>query len=292
MLGVVQPSTSLLSLEEAFRNLNGWLMPKSGSALPSLYHNMKSFWLPSCQTYFAMTVSQSTSPIRTSEYRFLFWDPQALVIGGIACPDCKLPLTNNGRIPTGPIKVYDMLQPFYIIGCEYACNSPACKVTVPEGRKYASTDPSILRALPTRLREEFPAKLVHAGDSQDLGTGPQIWNWKAMGVSTAIWNLVSTGVKAGVKKELIMHLIQSMQPGATGSSSEEFKQEDQLEAEITDVVMPDLSQPSTISTPPMSGQTNGTGTAHAHTPTTLQGSPMNHVSVHGRTLAYDADVPL
>lgn len=83
-----------------------------------------------------------------------------------------------------------------------------------------------------------------------------------------------------------------MQPGATGSSSEEFKQEDQLEAEITDVVMPDLSQPSTISTPPMSGQTNGTGTAHAHTPTTLQGSPMNHVSVHGRTLAYDADVPL
>ena len=77
---------------------------------------------------------------------------------------------NKGRITSGPVKIYDLEKPFFIIGCEYACKSPqCCSPTSPEGRKFASTDSSITRSLPTKLRDEFPAKLLY--EDSDVGCG-------------------------------------------------------------------------------------------------------------------------
>ncbi|EGO24866.1 hypothetical protein SERLADRAFT_468775, partial [Serpula lacrymans var. lacrymans S7.9] len=155
-------STAGPTVEEAFKSHLVSLAPtatqnKEAHSIPSLYSILKTFWLPSSPSYFSLTASASTA--RTpSEHRFLYWDPQPLVFNGIACPSCSTPLVNRGRIRSGPIKVYDLEKPFFIIGCEYACKSSMCNAnTNAEGRRFASTDASILRALPVRLKDEFPA---------------------------------------------------------------------------------------------------------------------------------------
>ncbi|KAJ3560004.1 hypothetical protein NP233_g11113 [Leucocoprinus birnbaumii] len=177
------------TVEEAFKSHLGSLTPNPQQLqpIPSLYSILKTFWLPSSPAYFSLTASASTA--RTpSEHRFLYWDPQPLVFNGISCPACSQPLTNKGRISSGPIKIYDIEKPFFIIGCEYVCKSPQCASSAgPEGRKFASTDASILRSLPIKLQDEFPARLMY-GDT-DAGSGSNIWNWKALGVSRSLWNM-------------------------------------------------------------------------------------------------------
>ncbi|KAF9478844.1 hypothetical protein BDN70DRAFT_879437 [Pholiota conissans] len=201
------------SVEEAFKSHLVSLAPSPSQTqsqpIPSLYSILKTFWLPSSPAYFSLTASASTA--RTpSEHRFLYWDPQPLVFNGIACPNCSAPLINRGRISSGPVKIYDIEKPFFIVGCEYACRSPACvAATSPEGRKFASTDSTILRSLPMLLKDEFPARLLH-GDA-DTGSGPNVWNWKAMGVSTGLWNLVMGALRAGVKKDVILRMIWAVQ---------------------------------------------------------------------------------
>lgn len=199
------------TVEEAFKSHLVSLAPNPAQMqpIPSLYSILKTFWLPSSPAYFSLTASASTA--RTpSEHRFLYWDPQPLVFNGIACPNCSVPLVNRGRISSGPVKIYDIEKPFFIVGCEYACRSPACVATTsPEGRKFASTDSSILRSLPMLLKDEFPARLLH-GDA-DAGSGPNVWNWKAMGVSTGLWNLVMGALRAGLKKDVILRLIWAVQ---------------------------------------------------------------------------------
>ncbi|KAF8960032.1 hypothetical protein BDZ97DRAFT_1761005 [Flammula alnicola] len=195
---------------------------------------------PSSPAYFSLTASATTA--RTpSEHRFLYWDPQPLVFNGIQCPSCSAPLLNKGRISTGPVKIYDIEKPFFIVGCEYVCRSPVCiAATSPDGRKFASTDSSILRSLPMLLKDEFPARLLH-GDA-DAGSGPNVWNWKAMGVSTGLWNLVMGALKAGLKKDVILRLIWSVQhkvpetlgePSAQGPSQmtpdQEHDQDDKMD---------------------------------------------------------------
>jgi len=207
-------STAGPTVEEAFKSHLVSLSPNPGHAqsTPSLYSILKTFWLPSSPAYFALTASASTA--RTpSEHRFLYWDPQPLVFNGISCPSCGNPLINRGRISTGPVKVYDIEKPFFIVGCEYACTSQQCVAATSsqEGRKFASTDSSILRALPPRLKDEFPAKLVF-GDT-DAGSGPNIWNWKAFGVSVALWNMVLGSLRAGLKKETILSIVGAVQHG-------------------------------------------------------------------------------
>lgn len=59
------------------------------------------------------------------------------------------------------------------------------------------------------LKDEFPARLLH-GDA-DAGSGPNVWNWKAMGVSTGLWNLVMGGLRSGLKKDVILRLIWAVQ---------------------------------------------------------------------------------
>lgn len=199
------------TVEEAFKSHLVSLAPNPTQMqpIPSLYSILKTFWLPSSPAYFSLTASASTA--RTpSEHRFLYWDPQPLVFNGIACPNCSAPLINKGRISSGPIKIYDIEKPFFIVGCEYACRSSPCiAATSSEGRKFASTDPSIFRSLPMLLKDEFPARLLQ-GDA-DSGCGPNVWNWKAMGVSTGLWNLIMGGLRAGVRKEMILGMIWAVQ---------------------------------------------------------------------------------
>jgi hypothetical protein len=202
------------TVEEAFKSHLVSLAPNPTQAqpIPSLYSILKTFWLPSSPAYFSLTASASTA--RTpSEHRFLYWDPQPLVFNGIACPSCASPLINKGRISSGPVKIYDIEKPFFIVGCEYVCRSPMCVGATgsAEGRKFASTDPSILRSLPQLLRDEFPARLLLLNGDADAGSGPGVWNWKAMGVSTGLWNLVMGGLRTGLKKDTILRLIWSVQ---------------------------------------------------------------------------------
>ena len=201
------------TVEEAFKSHLVSLAPnpQQMQPIPSLYSILKTFWLPSSPAYFSLTASASTA--RTpSEHRFLYWDPQPLVFNGIACPSCSTVLVNKGRISSGPVKIYDIERPFFIVGCEYVCRSPACvAATSAEGRKFASTDPSILRSLPVRLKDEFPARLLYG--EGDVGSGAAVWCWKAMGVSTGLWNLVTGGLSRGLRKEVVLSLIWAVQHG-------------------------------------------------------------------------------
>jgi len=244
------------SVEEAFKSHLVSLAPNASQIqpIPSLYSILKTFWLPSSPAYFSLTASASTA--RTpSEHRFLYWDPQPLVFNGIACPNCSAPLTNKGRIRSGPIKVYDIEKPFFIIGCEYVCKSGPClALTSAEGRKFASTDSSILRSLPVRLKDEFPARLVH-GDI-DAGSGSNIWNWQAMGVSVSLWNMVKSCLRSGLKKEDILQLIHAIQCGVDGmdkKEEEEEADEEEKEAEVVHSKQPDGQEDRVHSTATDSG---------------------------------------
>ncbi|KAJ6553543.1 hypothetical protein DFH09DRAFT_1366164 [Mycena vulgaris] len=242
------------SVEEAFKSHLGSLAPpptSSGSSsngtpststqtIPSLYSILKTFWLPSSPSYFALTAS-ATSARTPAAHRFLYWDPQPLVFNGIACPTCAGPLMNRGRIRSGPLTVHDLAGPFFIIGCTYACAN---------GHVYASTDAAVSRALPAALEREFPARLV-AGDA---GIGPDVWNWQARGVSRALWNLVLGSLRAGLTRDLILQLVRDVQHGVpegvtmkeeqdqTSSQMEEEEEEGPEEATQADgegdVVMP------------------------------------------------------
>ena len=214
------------NVEEAFKSHLVSLAPNSkNSSIPSLYSILKTFWLPSSPVYFSLTASASTA--RTpSEHRFLYWDPQPLVFNGICCPACALPLLNRGRISSGPLKVYDLGKPFFVIGCEYVCMNLQCIQAVgPQGRKFASTDASILRALPAKLKDEFPALLLQG--TPDLGSAPEVWNWAGMGVSTALWNMVRASMRAGLRKEAILDVVRAIQDGTPDFDYTTFKHEDE-----------------------------------------------------------------
>lgn len=212
-------SAAGITVEDAFKAHLSSLSPqmKDGNAsnIPTLYSILKTFWLPTSPSYFALTASAGTSRV-PSEHRFLYWDPQPLVFNGIACPACATPLINKGRIASGPIKVYDLGRPFFVIGCEYLCRSHVCLPpgSAGEGRKFASTDASILRSLPAKLKDEFPARLIMgSGNTPDLGPGPDVWNWRGMGVSGGLWDMVRYGVRSGLQKEIILGLIHSAVSG-------------------------------------------------------------------------------
>ena len=152
--------------------------------------------------------------------------PSSRSTNGISCPVCSAHLISRGRISSGPIKVYDLGQPFFVIGCEYVCMSPICtQATGAQGRKFASTDASILRALPAKLKDEFPALLLQG--TPDLGTSPEIWDWHGMGVSTALWNMVRASLRAGLRKEAILEIIRAIQHGTSDYDYTAYKHEEE-----------------------------------------------------------------
>lgn len=234
-------SAAGVSVEEAFRAHLASLSPDPKTNMPSipaLYSILKTFWLPSSPAYFSLTASASTSRSTPSEHRFLYWDPQPLVFNGIACPVCANSLINKGRIASGPIKVYDLGKPFFIIGCEYVCKSHICLPpgAQGEGRRLASTDPSILGALPAKLKDEFPARLIQGGgNTPDMGPGTDVWSWRGMGVSTALWDMVRASLRAAIHKDVILGIIHATtqglpdEPWAMQPSQLEMEKEDGLE---------------------------------------------------------------
>ncbi|KAF7977156.1 hypothetical protein HWV62_4577 [Athelia sp. TMB] len=243
-------STAGPSVEEAFKSHLVSLSPnstqKEAQTIPSLYSILKTFWLPSSPAYFSLTASASTA--RTpSEHRFLYWDPQPLVFNGIACPVCATPLANRGRIRSGPMKIYDLERPFFIVGCEYACRSAVCTTpSAPEGRKFASTDSSILRSLPTRLRDEFPARLIQG--EGDLGSGTNVWNWQATGVSRSLWNMVKGCLRSHMPSSAILNIIKAIQNGVPDDAGKKEEEEEEPEEEIQKPVVPVL--PVVVQPPP------------------------------------------
>ncbi|KAJ7660559.1 hypothetical protein B0H17DRAFT_1212501 [Mycena rosella] len=217
------------SVQEAFKSHLGSLAPPptpSGTTpangtpsvptqtIPSLYSILKTFWLPSSPSYFALTAS-ATSARTPAAHRFLYWDPQPLVFNGIACPACAAPFTNRGRIRSGPLTVHDLAGPFFIIGCTYGCAN---------GHEYASTDAAVRRALPAALEREFPARLL-AGDA---GNGADVWNWQARGVSRALWNLVLGSLRAGLARDVILQLVRDVQHGVPEMDVKEEEQADSM----------------------------------------------------------------
>jgi hypothetical protein len=105
-----------------------------------------------------------------------------------------------------------------------------------------------MQALPTRLKEEFPAKLLQ-GDS-DMGSGPNVWNWHAMGVSKSLWNMVKGCLKSGMSKDAILHIINAIQnPLKDDREKQEEEEEEEGPGEdaqgISSVPQPD---PTTLPT--------------------------------------------
>ncbi|KAF9072858.1 hypothetical protein BDP27DRAFT_1319527 [Rhodocollybia butyracea] len=197
------PTSSGPSAAEAFKSHLNSLAPTSAhnQNLPTLYSILKTFWLPTSPGYFSLTASASARTL--SDHKFFYWDPQPLVFNGIACPSCSAPLHNQGRIQSGPLKVFDVEREFFVIGAEYVCKT--------EKKSFASTDASILRALPSKLRDELPIKFVHA--NEDVGSDENAWCWKPAGVSKTLWNLVLGCVRADLKKETIVRLLRDTQKG-------------------------------------------------------------------------------
>ncbi|EIW83683.1 hypothetical protein CONPUDRAFT_88180 [Coniophora puteana RWD-64-598 SS2] len=204
---------------------DGNMNPNGAPPLPPLYSVLKTFWLPSSPAYLSLITPGHTAKL-LSEHRFLYWDPLPLVFNGIPCPACNAPLINKGRIRTGPLKVYDLERPFFIIGCEYACRSAACVAATssPEGRRFASVDKSIMQALPTRLKDELPARLLQ--NDGDMGSGVDVWGWHALGVSKQLWNMVKGCLRAGMGRDAILGVIASVQ-----NPLPEEKQEEEEDAE-------------------------------------------------------------
>jgi hypothetical protein len=196
-----------MNVEESFKfHVNTLLSQEGAGPIPQLYSILKTFWLPWCPTYFALTASSFTTPT-SPEHRFFFWDPLPLVFNGIACPFCAVPLANRGCIRSAPTKVYDLGRPFFLIGCEYACNNMQCKGrTGTDGRRFASTDPVVIRALPPVLRDELPVILLTSGVSD-----PQSWNWQPIGVSKALWAIVLGCIGEGLGKEATLRIVRAAQ---------------------------------------------------------------------------------
>ena len=202
-----------MNVEESFKvHLTSLFAPQEG---PQLYSFLRSFWLPWSPSYFTLTASSLASPT-PPEHRFFYWDPLSLVFNGIACPLCAAPLLNRGCIRSAPTKVYDLGRPFFLIGCEYTCNNLQCKGrTGTEGRRFASTDPVVIRALPPVLRDELPVTLLASGASD-----PQSWNWQPIGVSKSLWAVVVGCIGEGLGKEATLRVVRAAQQSSPGPAAQ------------------------------------------------------------------------
>lgn len=158
----------------------------------TFYRQVETCWLPQSPSSF--TENQAL------QHRFLYWDPISLGTL-ISCGSCSTPLHKKGLFDSGPIMVYDLEQPFFIIGCAYVCEG-ICGI-------YASTDYSIMCSLPSRIRDDFPAHLLR-GD-KDFGAAEDVWSWKGRGISKRLWNLVSGCREEGLKHDSIIRVVKGLQ---------------------------------------------------------------------------------
>ena len=126
--------------------------------VPPLYRDHKTFWFPQQSTFFLLR--NSVTPQDLYNPRFFLWDPAALCLDGIPCPDCHVGLKPHGNIPR-PRRCVDIDGSFWMIGYRYRCFN----CVQPGSRKntvtFRSWDPRILAVLPRSLACEFPAQLSH-----------------------------------------------------------------------------------------------------------------------------------
>jgi hypothetical protein len=131
------------------------LRRETPAGCPDAYTILNSFWLPGIASYFQLTTSRSSASTPPSNYRFFYWDPMYLLVGGIPCPHCSSQLVRDGF--HGPCPVIDLGDPFYLIGQAYKCAACSRRQEGPAGGLFLSWDEGILRSLPGPLAKEFPA---------------------------------------------------------------------------------------------------------------------------------------
>jgi hypothetical protein len=131
------------------------LRRETPAGCPDAYTILNSFWLPGIASYFQLTTSRSSASTPPSNYRFFYWDPMYLLVGGIPCPHCSSQLVRDGF--HGPCPVIDLGNPFYLIGQAYKCATCSRRQEGPAGGVFLSWDEGILKSLPAPLAKEFPA---------------------------------------------------------------------------------------------------------------------------------------
>jgi len=151
MLRKIVPPDVFIAYTDHLRELRR----ETPAGCPDAYTVLNSFWLPGIASYFQLTTSRSSASTPPSNYRFFYWDPMYLLMGGIPCPHCSSQLTRDGF--HGPCPVLDLGDPFYLIGQAYKCSNCFRRQGGPAGGIYLSWDEPILNSLPAPLAKEFPA---------------------------------------------------------------------------------------------------------------------------------------
>jgi hypothetical protein len=99
-----------------------------------------------------------------------------------------------------------------------------------DGRRFASTDPVVIRALPPVLRDELPVTLLANGASD-----PQSWNWQPIGVSKSLWAVVIGCIGEGLGKEATLRIVRAAQqsfPVPTMSKDDGVAEDDAEDMEL------------------------------------------------------------
>jgi len=70
-------------------------------------------------------------------------------------------------------------------------------------------------------------------DESNAGSGPDVWNWQAVGVSRSLWNMVKGCLRAGLGKNAILQVVRAIQGGVP--DEHEKKEEEEEEEEVPTV---------------------------------------------------------
>lgn len=196
------------------------LQRETPAGCPDAYTILNSFWLPGIASYFHLTTSRSYASSPPTNYRFFYWDPMYLLVGGIPCPHCSSQLVRDGF--HGPCPVIDLGDPFYLIGQAYKCSHCLRRQEGPASGLYLSWDEDILKSLPVPLAKEFPAHNTPWGS-----------------FSNQLRDLVRALAKEGMDAKHVAVAIRMVcKPG--GSTTQASTREDVLDSAVTTPASPEV----------------------------------------------------
>ena len=199
------------------------LRRETPAGCPDAYTILNSFWLPGIASYFHLTTSRSSAQAPPSNYRFFYWDPMYLLVGGIPCPHCSSGLLRDGF--HGPCPVIDLGDPFYLIGQAYKCAVCSRRQEGPAGGLYLSWDNDILNSLPGALAKEFPA-----------------YNTPWGSFSNELRDLVRALAKEGMEAKHVAGAIRAVcKPGGSAVQEHSSAREEALESTATTPASPEVS---------------------------------------------------
>ncbi|KIM31764.1 hypothetical protein M408DRAFT_64116 [Serendipita vermifera MAFF 305830] len=198
------------------------LRRETPAGCPDAYTILNSFWLPGIAPFFHLTTSRSSASTPPSNYRFFYWDPMYLLVGGIPCPHCSSGLVRDGF--HGPCPVIDLGDPFYLIGQAYKCAHCSRRQEGPAGGLYLSWDEGILKSLPDPLAKEFPA-----------------YNTSWGSFSNALRDLVRALAKEGMDAKHAAGAIRAVcKPGGSAALERSSARDDALDAAVTAPASPEV----------------------------------------------------